>query len=125
MYIAVDCWIGLNRIVTSKDTVLLICLNQRSGVKRIPQHWGFFSRHFHESSQSLYFEQFYSYIWDPHISVCFSTYYFFRWAVLKGGWLANQSISQDPSLLIQTCGICRYLQWQLTERRRLGQSRLC
>ena len=37
MYIAVDCWIALNRVVTSKDTVLLICLNQRSGVKRIPQ----------------------------------------------------------------------------------------
>ena len=38
LYIAVDCWIGLNRVVTSKDTVLLICLNQRSGVKTIPQH---------------------------------------------------------------------------------------
>ena len=38
LYIAVDCWIALNRVVTSKDTVLLICLNQRSGVKRIPQH---------------------------------------------------------------------------------------
>ena len=39
MYIVVDCWIALNRVVTSKDTVLLICLNQRSGVKRIPQHF--------------------------------------------------------------------------------------
>ena len=48
-------------------------------------NWGFFSRHFHESSQSLYFEQFCSYIWDSHISVCFSTYYFFWWAFLKGG----------------------------------------
>ena len=27
MYIAVDYWIGLNRVVTSKDIVLLICLN--------------------------------------------------------------------------------------------------
>ena len=27
----------INRVVTSKDTVLLICLNQRSGVKRILQ----------------------------------------------------------------------------------------
>ena len=33
----------------------------------------------------------------------------------KGGWLANQSISLDLSLLIQTYGICRYLQWQLTK----------
>ena len=41
LYIAVDCWIALNRVVTSKDTVLLICLNQRSGVKRIPQHSGY------------------------------------------------------------------------------------
>ena len=39
LYIAVDCWIALNRVVTSKDTVLLICLNQRSGVKRIPQQF--------------------------------------------------------------------------------------
>ena len=39
LYIAVDCWIALNRVVTSKDTVLLICLNQRSGVKRIPQQY--------------------------------------------------------------------------------------
>ena len=37
LYIAVDGWIALNRVVTSKDTVSLICLNQRSGVKRIPQ----------------------------------------------------------------------------------------
>ena len=37
LYIAVDCWIAWNRVVTSKNTVLLICLNQRSGVKRIPQ----------------------------------------------------------------------------------------
>ena len=39
LYIAVDCWIALNRVVASKDTVLLICLNQRSGVKRIPQQY--------------------------------------------------------------------------------------
>ena len=37
LYIAVDGWIALNRVVTSKDTVSLICLNQWSGVKRIPQ----------------------------------------------------------------------------------------
>ena len=39
LYTAVDCWIALNRVVTSKDTVLLICLNQRSGVKGIPQQF--------------------------------------------------------------------------------------
>ena len=28
----IDCWFGLNRVVTSEDKVLFICLNQRAGL---------------------------------------------------------------------------------------------
>ena len=39
MYIAVDCWIGLNRVVTWKDTVLLIFLNHLAGFSEFRNIW--------------------------------------------------------------------------------------
>ena len=75
-----------------------------------------------DSSQGIFTNRLNHFIWTVLFVYLGPTYFRLFFHVLfllvgcsKGGLLANQSISLDPSLLIQTYGICRYLQWQLTK----------
>ena len=44
LYIAVDCWIGLNRVVTSKDTLLWFVWTSGAGSKEFLNSWSINSR---------------------------------------------------------------------------------